>query len=313
VLVKRTLIVLVLPRSFGTVTCAMLGQHPQLFSLLESRLFSSETLRQWWETTERHHLRPDGLLRDIAEVIFGRQTERTIEQACRWLWRRRGWSTVDVFRKVATCLEPLGLVEKTPIVGTRDDKIQEQLRRRLQAFPHAHFLHLVRHPRGQGQSRIEQLKTETRIDNPAKTAITYKSLLDEDSDPPVIDPQVMWHRVNRNILEFLATLPPDRHKRLRGEDLLADPDHHLRELCGWLGVRFDAVAIEEMKHPERSPFACWGPPNARDGGDGKFFANPALRVGPPKEQRLDGPLPWRDDRAGFKVPVRELAARFGYL
>lgn len=308
----RTLIILVLPRSFGTVACAMLGQHPQLFSLLESRLFSSETLSEWWDVTERHHLRPDGLLRDTAEVIFGHQTERTIDQARRWLWRRRDWSTGDIFRKLAACLEPLGLVEKTPIVGTRDDKIQEQLRRRLRAFPQARFLHLVRHPLGQGRSRVEQFQTEAQIDNPEKTSISYKSLLDEESDPPVIDPQNMWHRVNRNILEFLATLPPERHRRIRGEDLLASPDEHLREIVDWLGVRIDPDAIEEMKHPERSPFACWGPRNARDGGDGKFFSNPVLRIGAPKEQSLDGPLPWRDDQVGFKAPVHEMAVQFGY-
>jgi Sulfotransferase family len=295
------LIILGSPRSYSTVICAVLGQHPQMFSILESRLFNVETMREWWRTTK--HQRPDGLLRDVAEVIFGHQTEATIERARGWLWRRRTWDTGDIFRALAECLYPLGLVEKTPIAGLHDEKIQEILQRRLRVFPHARLLHLVRHPQGQCQSHAEQAKKQPRLN---------RRLLDRATHPPVLDPQLIWYRVNANILTFLATLPPEQHRRIRGEDLLSDPDYHLLEITRWLGLRMDPVAIEEMKHPERSPFARVGPWNARAGGDGKFFRNPALRIGQLKELSLEGALPWRGDDVGFRQQVRELAQQFGY-
>src|SRR5262245_45328867 len=170
-----------------------------MFSLLESRLFNVETMREWWRTTT--HQRPDGLLRDVAEVIFGQQTEATIERAYRWLWRRRTWSTGDIFQTLAERLYPLGLVEKTPIGGSDAGRIQEMLRRRLRVFPHARFLHLVRHPQGQCLSHTMQAKKQPRL---------YRRLLDRETYPPVLDPQLAWYRVNANIVKFLATLPAAR-------------------------------------------------------------------------------------------------------
>jgi hypothetical protein len=126
------------------------------------------------------------------------------------------------------------------------------------------------------------------------------------------DPQTLWYRCNLNILTFLATVSAEQQRRVCGEDLLADPDRHLREIAEWLGVRSDAVAIDEMKHPERSPFACFGPRNARKGADEKFFRQPTLRPGKVLIQSLEGPLPWRNDGVGFAPKVRELAQRFGY-
>ena len=77
-------------------------------------------------------------------------------------------------------------------------------------------------------------------------------------------------------------------------------------------MRADAEAIDEMKHPERSPYACFGPPGARYGNDTFFLESPALRPARAKPQSLDGPLSWRDDGREFSAEVRELAQRFGY-
>src|SRR5262249_55032915 len=38
-----------LPLSVATVVAAMLGQHPQLYSLPETHLFVAETVRDWWD------------------------------------------------------------------------------------------------------------------------------------------------------------------------------------------------------------------------------------------------------------------------
>lgn len=93
---------------------------------------------------------------------------------------------------------------------------------------------------------------------------------------------------------------------------MADPDRYLREIALWMGLRADEDAIEEMKRPERSPFARLGPRNALLGGDPKFFKEPALRQGQGKPQSLKGKLAWREDGAGFSAEVKELARQLGY-
>jgi hypothetical protein len=115
-----------------------------------------------------------------------------------------------------------------------------------------------------------------------------------------------------NICKFLESVPVEQKLRVRGEDILKDPDNELREIAAWLGLRTDPVAIEEMKHPERSPYACFGPPGARYGNDRFFLENPILRPARVEPLSLDGPLSWRADRQGFAPEVKRLAEEFGY-
>jgi hypothetical protein len=67
-----------------------------------------------------------------------------------------------------------------------------------------------------------------------------------------------------------------------------------------------------MKHPERSPYAHYGPPGARYGNDRSFLRSPELRPTRAERWELDGPLSWRADGQGFAPQVLELARLFGY-
>jgi hypothetical protein len=118
--------------------------------------------------------------------------------------------------------------------------------------------------------------------------------------------------MHRNILEFLAEVPDRQVLRVRGEDVTMNPDATLPALCSWLGLRDDAEAIDEMKHPERSPFACSGPRGARFGNDLLFLENPRLRPLRGELPSLDGPLSWLGDGRGFAPAVRRLAQELGY-
>jgi hypothetical protein len=143
---------------------------------------------------------------------------------------------------------------------------------------------------------------------------TYPHAAEENGGAaaPVYDPQHGWLELNGNITTFFASLPDERRCVVRGEDLLRAPDAPLRRIAEWLGLRTDDEAIEEMKHPERSPFAGFGPRGARYGNDLLFLENPVLRVAPAAPQSLEGPLSWREDGAGFVPSVKLLAREFGY-
>jgi hypothetical protein len=133
-----------------------------------------------------------------------------------------------------------------------------------------------------------------------------------DSENILLDPQHGWYARNMLICEFLQSVPPHRQMRLIGEELLAEPDDALPKIASWLGLRTDFSAIEEMKHPERSPYAFLGPPGARYGNDGHFLKSPSLKERVAIRQHLEGPLGWRNDHEGFSPEVKVLARSFGY-
>src|SRR5262249_20525662 len=209
---------------------------------------------------------------------FGQQSETAARWALTWIRRRLNWTTGAMFRALAARDYPLILVDKSPT----NAESPACLRRLQRTVPGAGFLHLLRHPRGHGTAALDALR-EIGIDGES----LHASLAAGG------DPQQLWYSFHSRICTFLAPFSPLRKLRLRGEDVLANPDRSLAEICGWLGIRTDHEAIEQMKHPEQSPIACIGPPCAALGNDLHFLKQPALRVSRGKPQWLEGPLDWR--------------------
>lgn len=305
------------PRSFTSIVCAMLGQHPQMYGFPETELFISETLvQQWGGNLQAKYLIRHGLLRAVAQLYFGNQSDANVKLARGWLRRRAHFNTGLVFELLAQRVSPLIPVEKSPLVVYRLDS----LRRLFRCFPQARFIHLLRHPRSHGNSNVAYARKVTALGGRPHPWM-FRSLADprrptdEGTKPvrsDVLDPQQGWYLHNLNILQFLEEVPKDQRMRVCGEDLLTDPDRGLREIAGWMGLRTDDEAIEEMKHPERSPYAFVGPPGAQWGYSDSFLKNPGLRSNRAKPQSLEGALSWLDDGQGFLPKVKELARQFGY-
>ena len=287
-------------RSFTSVLTSMLGQHADLYALPETNLFVTCEMWQWWFIHRGgEHLDGHGLLRAVAEVVFGEQTTRTIALARQWLRQRLNWPSATVFAALSARLLPRRVVEKSPWAALRPHCLQHL----LACHPDASFLHVVRHPSTQGASL---LRLWQEIEVPKARVDLW---LDRGGDP-----QHLWWRSHSNILHFLEKVSPSRQLRLRGEDALANVDGALRDVCCWLGIAAEPAAIEAMKHPERSPFAVPGPPGAFLGLDPGFLADPVLRpraapARPPPS--LDNVVPW-DDKRSLRPEVRELARKFGY-
>jgi hypothetical protein len=308
------LFILSLPRSFSSVVCAMLGQHPQMYGLPETNLLAADTLGEWW--TDFHlglEYPRHGLLRAIAQIYFGAQTETTVQRAAGWLRRRAHFSTGYLLEVIAETLRPMRILEKSPNIVRRIDFMQ----RAYSMFPKAKFLHLVRHPGGQGQSML-RFYEHRKAHGPMLPSHWMSALMTEPMSPGErrqdvpLDPQRGWYVLNARICEFLSSVPREQQLRIRAEDLLTDPDQHFRQIAGWLGLRTDAEAIEAMKHPENSPYAGFGPRGARYGNDPFFLNEPALRPARVEPQSLVGRAGWNPDGRGFFPKVRELAEQFGY-
>jgi len=292
------------PRSYTSVINAMIGQHPQTFGFPELNLFNVDRVRDLWgrvsediggDSNRRH-----GLLRAVAQIYAGEQTPETITMAEHWAAAREDRNTGDVFQELVAAIDPLIAVEKSPAYTVS----MERLRRIHSTFPDARFIHLIRHPVPQGKSVLNL--------NDGIFAYFVNSF-DFIDDALIVDPQIAWHDININILNFLHMVPPQCQLRIRGEDFMAQPRDHLLEMCRWLGIRDDDEALEAMMHPERSPFACFGPVTALFGNDPNFLRGPAFRQHKPKIPPLNGgALPWRDDGKGLRPEVIELAQEFGY-
>jgi hypothetical protein len=294
------LIILGSPRSFTSLICGMVGQHPQAYGMPELNLLMSDSLKGFVEElTGYRQIQVHGLLRAISQLYAGEQTLLGIDMARRWLLTRFGASTAEVYAELCRKVAPLCIVDKSPVYSLKP----ENLRRIRAAFPDARYLHLLRHPRSQGESIMKVAK--------GLMAILANSI-DYSTDPPTIDPQIVWADMQGHIMEFLASVPAGNQLRLRGEDVLADPEGKLGTICRWLGISDSPDALEAMLHPEDSPYAHLGPVGAHLGNDINYLRDPAFRRGGVKTSTLAGPLPWRPDGKGFEPRVAELAQQLGY-
>jgi hypothetical protein len=315
---SNLLVLLAPPRSFTTILSAMLGQHPQMYGLPEVHLFVARTMEEWWNLCSKATFNMDhGLLRVVAQLIFGDQTEYTVKQAMGWLRRRAHCSTAEIVETLAQQVDPRILVDKSPSVVYRP----EFLRHIFEMFPQARFIHLLRHPRGHGESVMKYLRARHQMGAVPAThwllqlagypslSVVEDDVIEPSSD---LDPQRAWYVLNMNICNFLSSVPAHQQIQIRGEDALANPDQELVRIACWLGLRVDEEAVREMKHPERSPYARYGPPGAHFGNDRNFLHDPVLHSEVARPNSLKGPLSWRQDGSGFLPQVTELAEQFGY-
>jgi hypothetical protein len=199
----------------------------------------------------------------------------------------------------AADLRPVRIcVEKSPAASNHVRNLYRQDR----FYPDALYLHITRHPLSSLVSMedyAEQLKTlEGFKGRPSSVAFAY------------------WALCQKNIITFIQAIRPERVFRIKGEDLLSDPERWLPRICRWAGVDDSEGSIEAMLHPEDSCYASVGPINAKYGNDFKFVHSPKLRQGRVREGNLREALakpPLRDDLTEQqKVHLLALANFLGY-
>jgi len=305
---REPVFILAPPRSFTSLVSTMLGQHPQMYGFPELNLFMAETMEEFWRGVDHDSGRKStfwpvmrhGLLRTVAQLYAGEQTIDSVALAYRWIRVRAQRRTGETFRELLAKIEPLIAVEKSPGYLRR----RLYLDRLLEAVPGARFIHLLRHPRGQCESVLKA--------RGGKLMLMLLNAIDPSPDIPVIEPQILWCDANTLIMEFLNDLPQEQWLRVKGEDVLANPDIELARICGWLGLPCGAHELAAMKAPEQSPYAHVGPLTARLGNDINFLLEPRLRLSSLKDYDLAESLPWRPDGQGLHPVVVELARELGY-
>lgn len=291
---REPLFIIAAPRSYTSVIGTMLGQHPEAYGLPEVNLSHGDTLGQMWNSVMNQiGLGTAGLLRTLAQLHDGEQSEEAVLRAEQWIARHSQWTGGQVFHHIQSQIGPnLMMVDKSP----RNTFSIDNLYRLAEAFPNANYLHLTRHPRTMCKSAISLMK-------------------DHGGGQRKSDPEPTWLRVHSNIVEFMDHLSLGQVVRIKGEALLTEPEFYLSQICEWLDIDRSSDAIDAMLRPEDSPYASIGPPSAQYGADPNFLNNPKLdfeRLAKIKEASLDGPLEWKPD-AEFTQPVRRLALQLGYI
>jgi hypothetical protein len=300
----------------------MLGEHPDLYGFPELHIFVGDTVQDVIDfeksNNKRHAGGPPGLLRTLAQLHDGVQTNATAFRAIGWLNERRDWPSKKLMDYLLEAVAPKIGLEKSPVTSQK----ALFLDRVYACYPDAYYLHLTRHPISTRSSWGEFLENKL-------------SRRKEHGRSERMDRLVGWYHIHMNILRFTGTLPLGQSLRVKGEDILSAPEVYLPQIAEWLGIRTDRDAIEAMKHPENSPYACVGPEVARGGNDPKFMRNPKLRGGsirepsldaffessPPQWFPMDGTLSRAAGRSGLKIAssekiageVTELAHLLGYL
>ncbi|MDH5572379.1 MAG: sulfotransferase, partial [Gammaproteobacteria bacterium] len=212
---------------------------------------------------------------------------------------REELTSAEVYQELVAKIDPLIAVEKSPAYTISSQRLE----RIYDTFPDARFIHLVRHPIPQSQSVMNLSDGIFAL---------FVNAIEFHESHALLEPQIAWHDLNINILNFLEKIPATQQLRIKGEDIMVAPEEHLAKISRWLGIRDDAEAIAQMMQPEKSPFACFGPINALFGNDPNFLRGPAFRPHTPKIPSLYSAVPWRDDNQGLHPKVIALAKELGY-
>lgn len=257
------------PRSYSTVSLAMLAGHPQLYGFPEMLLFSAPTVGEILAGTRRGPVHEGwaqfgvefgnlGIARAVAEVHEAGQSSEAVERAMDWLRAHSDWEPVALMDYLLRLVHPKIGLEKSPGTADSDTAINTC----LQAYPTSKYLHLTRHPVSTVRSALKHWESLFPREMPARRRANICLM--------------SWYTCHVRIVKALHNLPSDQWMRVRAEDLLRAPHVWLPRLLDWLSLAHDNVTIELMTQTDKWRFAQYRK-GAIGGGDISFFRDPALR------------------------------------
>lgn len=208
------------PRSGSTLLRVMLAGHPDLFCPPELHLLPFNTLEAQQLALGSSYLQ-EGLQRAVMELmqLDADQVEILLAE-----WRQHHLTMPAVYDKLQQMAAPRRLVDKSPTYSLS----LETLKRAEQVFAGAKYIHLVRHPYAVMDSFVRN---------------RMHKIFDLDSADPYGLAEQVWQVSNRNITTFLQGVDPSRSQVLRYEDLVADPETAMVQLCNFLEVPFEAAVL----------------------------------------------------------------------
>ena len=263
------------PRSGTTLLRVMLAGHPRLWSPPEMILAPFATMAERVNHTNRRFWEKGGLRRGLMDlegldVEAARAREAALEDK----------TIPEVYALLQSRLGDRMLVDKCPHLAV----MPEAMARLESWFPGPRYLWILRHPGSVLRSLENMPMAEVMLDG-------YGG-----------DAREAWAACNRNIRDFLATIPRERWAIVRYEDLVTDPRPVMERACAALGVPFHEAVLD----PYEGDRMREGPKGARAIGDPNMAARG--KIDPSLATRwLDG----FDPRIA-SAETRALAKELGY-
>lgn len=300
----RMLMLLSAPRSYSSLISMMIGQHPNIYAFPELHLMLRETVGEVirMERGSQHYLGPPGLLRALAELVYGGQNARNVLSAANWIEERRAWRSAELMdfmiERAGESKDAGYCLEKTPFLVF----LPSALKRVKRSWPDARYIHVTRHPVTFKASMDRVVESLPRL-TPEQKALRIENTM------------ALWSVGQRNVIDFCESLRPEQYLRFRSEDVLKDAPQIMGDVANWLGLNCDDNAVDAMMRPEESPYATLGPANAPYGNDPDFVTNPAFRPNEFQEgsltEWLEGPDAHHLD-TDRRVDISRLADLLGY-
>ncbi len=223
------------PRSGSTLTRAMLGGHPLLFSPPELQLLNYGTLQERKTLLSgRNDFWLDGTIRTIMEL---KNCDESEARKLMLSYEDRNFSTAAFYGEMQSWLNDRIFVDKTPNYAL-SEKIMQQAER---WFDNPRFIHLIRHPYGVIPS-FEK----------ARLHVFYPPFFTDSHDfTPRQLAEMIWIISHQNILAFFNSIPQERRMRLRYEDLVTQPQEEMQRVCNFLDIDFHPDMLVPQKDKEK--------------------------------------------------------------
>jgi hypothetical protein len=260
-------VVLGVSRSGTTLLKAMLDAHSQLAIPTESYF-----VPQLWD---RHGERPDRgeLLADLSRLERIAQWSVDIQDVAQRLPAEPTFAeAIDaIYRSYADAQGKPRYGDKTPLYMQHLDVLPH-------AFPDASYVHIVRDGRDAALSML---------------AMRRKPRFNLSRPRGVGDFACAWQREIRDAQRFGRTRP---YLELRYEDLVADPEARLRDVCGFLGLEFEPGMLEYHRRENPALYA-----------DHPRLAQPPVRDARSWRKEMRG-----EDAELFEAIAGDLLTELGY-
>ncbi len=223
------------PRSGSTLTRAILGGSPKLFSPPELQLLNYDTLQQRKQhLTGRDNFWLDGTVRAIMAIknCPAEKAWQIMEQ-----YEAQNLSVKDFYRVMQEWIGERIFVDKTPNYALHPEILQ----RAEIYFDNALYIHLIRHPYGVIPSFQK-----------AKLHVFYPPFFTGDHNFSSRQlAELVWLISHQNILGFLEHIPAERQYRLFYEDLVLKPEKTVQGVCDFLQIDIHPDMFEPQKNKEQ--------------------------------------------------------------
>jgi len=207
------------PRSGSTLLRVMLAGNPRLFAPPELDILSFSTMderRRAFRGSKEFWL--EGTIKAVAEArgIPVTEAERLLYE-----YESQGMTTKAFYAALQEWIGVRLLVDKTPVYSLSLDVLQSAEAN----FENARYIHLMRNPYATIYSFVE-----AKLDNlfcRFEQPYSRRELA-----------ELIWIVSHQNILEFLASVPGERHHRLSYEELVRQPEAQMRSMSEFLGIPY---------------------------------------------------------------------------